>query len=64
MKGDVSAFPVPGEYCDSGVTKREYFALHTLQGLLASGEVKYVQRTDLYALAVEHADNLLEELSK
>lgn len=55
------AFPVSdiGKDHAEGMTKREYFALIAMQGLLASGQKKTVA-----ILAVELADQLIEELNK
>ena len=47
-------------YISSGLTKREYFAVMALQGLLANNN------NYMYSVisAVEFADDLIEELSK
>ena len=44
-----------------GLTKREYFAGLALQGLLHNSWIKYHEATKM---AVEYADELLEELCK
>lgn len=41
-----------------GLTKREVFAMHAMQGMLASSPLFYPSR------AVEYADELLKELGK
>lgn len=49
--------------CSPGLTKREYFAALALQGLLANPEnLKLGRRVS--RIAVEYADNLIEELNK
>lgn len=68
-----SAFPFlesgnPDESISPGLSKREIFAMAAMQGLLA-GRWASDERVDcspetISTLAVEHADALLNELSK
>lgn len=61
-RGDKPAFSRPSTDTAAGhpgMTIREYFAAHALQGLLASGA-----RTIAASVAVEQADALLRELEK
>jgi len=55
-------------YCDqTGVTKREQFAMAAMQGLLASGATYKGSTTNRHLLAadaVAHADALLVELGR
>jgi hypothetical protein len=56
------AFPKPDNdnYLDqNGLTKREYFAVIAMQGILASGKFGKLFTT---SLAVQYADELLKEL--
>lgn len=58
--GERDAFPNNGR---SGLTKREYFALHLLSGLNANPEA--AGPNDINASwAVQQADDLLEALAK
>ena len=60
-KGEPSmAFPVSGidEY---GLTKREYFAIHILQGMLSDGCTTEYRQVDE---AIETADKLIERLAR
>ncbi len=50
-----------------GLTKREYFAIQALQGILSSRELQKAcneDRTPWHSFAVEIADELLKELEK
>ena len=72
------AFPVDEETTDridegifiySGLTKREYFAAKSMQGLLANSETGYPIRADVNPVtiatgAIAYADALLNELEK
>jgi hypothetical protein len=56
------AFPKPDNdnYLDqSGLTKREYFAVIAMQGMLASGRFSELETP---SLAVQYADELLKQL--
>lgn len=74
MSANESAFPVPPEQRDDGVTirygepgmtKREYFAVMALQGLFANSSTgDHHQPAKRVKLAVEAADDLLAELAK
>lgn len=52
-----------GEYYE-GLTKREMFAMHAMQGLLASDTTHQLHQNDCANMAVAYADALLEELDK
>lgn len=56
-------------FVDNGLTKREYFAVAAMQGLLASDVITEYKTTAMSAeqiteMAVEHADKLLLALEK
>jgi hypothetical protein len=58
------AFPKPDNdnYLDqNGLTKREYFAVIAMQGMLASGRFRFIE-LETPNLAVQYADELLKEL--
>lgn len=57
-----NAFPGPDE---EGLTKREYFAVHILVGMLANSERMYRPSSgSTEQTAVAAADRLIEELNK
>jgi hypothetical protein len=60
------AFPILREENDVflGLTKREYFAAHILQGLCADPELGEVSALELSRKAVEFADYLITRLNK
>jgi len=61
-RGGEAAFPgATGPY-DGGMTKRELIAAICLHGILARGQ--YPMATEHLAVAVEMADDLLEELER
>ena len=62
-KANNSAFPIIAEdyIIDGGLTKREYFAVLALQGLLANDSALITSKV---IDAVKAADALIEELSK
>ncbi len=66
MTKNRSAFPIPQEAYDDGLTKRELFAAMALQGILANGTTDtsgaYIKRTALEAVACAQA--LIAELSR
>jgi hypothetical protein len=66
--GDKSAFPADAERLrgtDLGLTKREYFAIRAMQGLLAAAAEPVNFGAHEYATAaVIHADYLLAALDK
>lgn len=69
MKGnntipDYPAFPTTDDYAHSGITKREYFAISAMQGILASGEYYTSVRKIIASEAVHLADALIDELNK
>jgi hypothetical protein len=60
------AFPLISDYgyiINAGLTKREYFAVMALQGLLTDNESPN-SREEFAGYAVKFADALIEELSK
>ena len=66
-----SAFPTPDNYCESGVTVREYFAAQAMtgfiSGMLASGNINDDREQVNSAVArysVELADALIKALNK
>ena len=56
------AFPIPQLY--RGLTKRELFAAMALQGWLADSGGSMSSARDAARYAVDHADALIEALSK
>lgn len=68
--GDECAFAIPAFETPKtvwnrpqyGLTKREYFAIIALQGLLASNSDNF--RKPAVEYAVEYADDLIKELNK
>ena len=48
--------------CHEGLTKREYFAAHALQGLFSNAHTTRIIGTG--RMAVEAADDLIKELNK
>ena len=61
INGERSATGYHGEHDEQeGLTKREYFSIFALQGLLASG----LHSENIYSCAVEAADKLLRELER
>lgn len=63
-KPEQTAFPFPlstNFYC--GLTKREYFAIRALEGLLANSSLNVTKSYEV-SLAVEYADLLIAELNK
>ena len=66
MKTDPNdlAFPYPStSKMDKGLTKREYFALHILEGLL-SGRSSLFSASGLIEDAVDYADALIKRLNE
>ena len=59
---DMPAFPVDTNMCGQlGITKREYFALMAMQGMLSnriSGEI------EISYMSIKYADELLKQLEK
>lgn len=63
-KPEDTAFPFsPSTNSHCGLTKREYFAIRALEGLLANSSLN-VTKSDEVSLAVEYADLLIAELNK
>jgi hypothetical protein len=62
-KPDDAAFP-SHEFGSTGLTKREYFAIKALEGLLASEERNFYDDKSIECVAVERADLLIAELNK
>ena len=71
--GDLPAMPCGvlqdghncGEYpLNSGLTKREQFAMAAMQGLLVNAERNSLSFDTVHTQAVKCADNLLEELER
>ena len=62
-EGNRQAFPVMWEYADSetGLTKREYFALHLRAGMMASGDWSPASGAET---AVKAADALIAALER
>lgn len=58
---DRPAFPV---FSEMGLTKREFFASHALQGLLAVPAEYNKRPQDLVKAAVKYANLMVEELEK
>ena len=50
-----------GYYYDAGLTKREYFAIMAMQGILAGKKGSYPPNEVAYC-AIQHADELLKQL--
>ena len=49
----------------NGLTKRETFAMHAMQGILSNSALKMdVNRIEIANFAIDYADALLEELEK
>jgi len=48
----------------AGLTKREYFAMTAMQGLLVNAERNSLSFDTVHTQAVKCADNLLEELER
>jgi hypothetical protein len=48
----------------SGLTKREYFAVMAMQGLLSNNELGMSKENTIAQLAVKQADTLIDELNK
>ena len=74
---DKPAMPIDGEALNdspslcledsTGLTKREMFAMHAMQGLLSANATYSGKTNDRIALArdaIAHADSLLAELEK
>lgn len=66
MIGDKPAFPVEGETIRSGLTKREYIAMHFLAARLngLGGKDPNQDSAEMAKKAVERTDALLAELAK
>ena len=65
--GTRCAFPADAKtQTDGGLTKREYFAIQALQGILSNSGLKNsnIKTTDLIEDSVVIADLLLKELEK
>ena len=62
----ISAFPVPFENEEVGITIRDYFAIHALSGLLASyAGIEFPSfEAPLAKRAYEFADAMLKERAK
>ncbi|WP_163372844.1 hypothetical protein [Endozoicomonas acroporae] len=59
--GDLNAFPcLESGYEELGLTKREYFAIKALQGILADSSMNHSKACT--TLAIKYADMLLIEL--
>jgi hypothetical protein len=54
----------PMGYSQYGLTKREYFAAMSMQGLLANSAIDDWTIIECAKYSVKHADALLEELAK
>jgi hypothetical protein len=52
------------DYITKGLTKREYFAVMAMQGLLSTQLIPYGLNLDLSKKAIAYADALIEELNK
>ena len=65
INGDLSANPVVAEFdvIESGLTKREAFAMAAMQGLLSTEQGCNQRNMIIAERAVEIADALLKELS-
>jgi hypothetical protein len=72
---DEAAFPRAAEYREPkpdevllpaqwGLSKREYFAVEALKGLLASGQIEVSNINGAVPVAIYAADRLLCELAK
>ena len=61
---DQQAFPSDREDGFLGLTKREYFAVIALQGLLAYSHPNSEYLGELTKAAVDYADRLIEALNK
>lgn len=48
----------------AGLSKREYFSLIALQGILASGLYNHYEYQDPAGKAVQYADQLIDKLNK
>lgn len=48
----------------SGLTKREMFAMHAMQGILSNSSIKELNSIALSDIAVEFADTLLHRLEE
>lgn len=67
--GQYPASPVDhkNRFADSewnGLTKREYIAIHLLNGLLAQRKVQHRSFKNLARTAIAHADELLTQLGE
>ncbi len=62
-KGNEPAFPVDRADGESGLTKREYFAVLIVQGTMSIPDSLEHRKMSL-SMAVELADALIEELAK
>ena len=61
------AFPLisdEGYVINAGLTKREYFALMAMQGIIANKDGLDIKIERIVESAVDTADSLIEELSK
>jgi hypothetical protein len=61
------AFPLISDYgyiINAGLTKREYFAVMALQGIIANKDGLDIEIERIVESAVDVADALIEELSK
>jgi hypothetical protein len=63
MNPNDSAFPVPIGTAVRGLTKREYFAVMAMQGLLGNSSIGKVDKT-IIENCVKAADRLLEALDR
>jgi hypothetical protein len=57
-----SAFPLPADYCDDGISKRDYFAAKAMQGICAnpSDEFKQIPPIVTARVAYDIADAMLK----
>lgn len=64
---DSCAFHGVNDIRENGLTKREYFAIKALQGILSNETLRYSCREHpnrIYEKAAQMADNLINELNK
>ena len=62
MPIEINGFGQYAPECHAGLTKREIFAMHAMQGLLACSATYRISRDALASDAVATADALLAEL--